>query len=491
LDIYLIAEKVLREISMQVTSGLFIVFVILSLFIYYQLPQRGQNFWLLIVSYVFCVSWSWHFAVVLLVVTIVNDGIARRLRQGDNGRKWLLWTAISFNILTLVLFRLGNFFFTDLQEFLQSIGIVSELGVLQILLPVGLSFYIVENISYQIDVYRGQLEASDNFIDYALYQAYFPKLLAGPIERAGRFLPLLQQPRVVDNDVLTRSFTLMMVGAFRKLIIADTLTIMIPWDVFEAPSNFGAVELWGWLFVYGFALYNDFAGYTSIVRGISGLFGIELSFNFQHPYFSRNFGEFWNRWHITLSHWLRDYIYFPTLRSLLRRNRSRTNLFNIVIPPLVTMLVSGLWHGFSLNMLVWGGLHGVYQMGERALFLRGAIVSPDKRPRWRQVFAMGVVFLLVMWAWVPFRVEMPLAIEFWKRLLAFGDFGLRYRRLVFAIGYLIVAVLLDLIQWYYQDEVVFLRWPRLIQASVLAAVIFLIILVSGDAEITPFVYQGF
>jgi D-alanyl-lipoteichoic acid acyltransferase DltB (MBOAT superfamily) len=476
---------------MQVTSGLFAIFVILALFIYYLLSRRAQNYWLLLVSYIFCVTWAWHFALVLLIVTVVNYAFARRLYEEGNGRKKLLWVAIGFNILILAFFRLAGFFVADLQELLQQLGILSELGVLQILLPVGLSFYIVENISYQVDVYRGQIEATDNFVDYALYQVYFPKLLAGPIERAGQFLPKLAQQRTVDNELLARSAVLIVIGAFRKLIIADALAAMIPWDVFEAPANFGAIELWGWLFTYGFALYNDFAGYTSIVRGISGLFGIELSFNFQHPYFSRNFGEFWNRWHITLSHWLRDYIYFPTLRSLLRRNRSRTNIVNIVVPPLVTMLVSGLWHGFSFNMLVWGGLHGIYQIGERALSLRGAIVPPDKRPRWRQALAMAVVLLLVMWAWVPFRVEMPVAIEFWQQLLTFGDFGLRYRRLVFAVGYVIVAVLLDIVQWHYRDEVVFLRWPRLIQASFFAVIIFLIILVSAGTATTPFVYQGF
>jgi D-alanyl-lipoteichoic acid acyltransferase DltB (MBOAT superfamily) len=266
---------------------------------------------------------------------------------------------------------------------------------------------------------------------------------------------------------------------------------MIPPDVFAAPSFFSALDLWGWLIVYGFALYNDFAGYTSIVRGVSGLFGIELAQNFLQPYFARNFGEFWNRWHMTLSAWLRDYIYFPTLRSLLRRNRSRTSLVNIVVPPIVTMLVSGLWHGLSLNMLVWGGLHGLYLVGERLLALRGPVVPPDQQPRWRQWFGMGVVFVLVMWAWVPFRLEMPLALQYWQGMLTFGEFGMQYRRLVFAGGYILIAVLLDLLQYRYRDEVLFLRWPRPAQGFLLATVIFLILILSVGSVTTPFVYQGF
>lgn len=476
---------------MQVTSGQFAIFAVLTLVVYYMLPRRPQNYWLLLASYVFCVTWAWRFAVVLFMVTAANYLMAKRLRKQGQGRKGFLWMIIGFNILTLIFFRLGNFFVPDLQELLQGLGIASELGVLQLLLPVGLSFYIVENISYQVDVYRGQMEPTHNFVDYALYQAYFPKLLAGPIERAGHFLPKLGQQRVVDNDLLARSFTLVVVGIFRKLLIADTLTLMIPRQIFETPANFGAGELWGWLFVYGFALYNDFAGYTSIVRGISGFFGIELSPNFHQPYFARNFGEFWNSWHITLSHWLRDYIYFPTLRSLLRRNRSRTNVLNVVAPPMVTMVMSGLWHGFSLHMLVWGGLHGVYQIGERILSLRGPVVAPDQRPRWRQLLAMGTVFILVMWAWAPFLMEMPEAIQFWKQLLSFGEFGLHYRRLILAAGYVLVAVALDFVQHHFRDEVVFLRWPRLVQAFLLATVVFLVIIVSAGTVTKPFVYQGF
>ena len=476
---------------MSITSLYFLLFFLLALGIYYLLPRRQQNYWLLLVSYAFCVSWAWHFALVLLIVTAVNYGIATHLRIGDVGRKSLLWAAIGFNILTLAIFRLGDFYRVELETLMVSLGLSPELGVLQILLPVGLSFYILENISYQVDVYRGQVKAATDFVDYALYQAYFPKLLAGPIERAGDFLPKLATQRIVDNGVLARSVTLIVVGALRKLIIADTLTAVIPWDVFEAPANFSAYELWGWLVVYGFALYNDFAGYTSLVRGISGLFGIELSLNFQQPYFARNFGEFWNNWHRTLSHWLRDYIYFPTLRALLRRNRNRRSVPNIVIPPLLTMLVSGLWHGFSVQMLVWGGLHGLYQIGERVLSLRGPVVPPDKRPRWRQLLAMAVVFVLVMWAWVPFRLEMPVAIQFWQQLLSFGSSGLRYRRIVFAAAYVFVAVALDLMQRRYQDEVIFLRWPRLAQAVALATVIFLVMIISSDTVSEPFVYQGF
>jgi alginate O-acetyltransferase complex protein AlgI len=476
---------------MEITSGLFLLFLIASLVIYYLLPRRPQNYWLLIASYVFCITWAWEFALVLLTVTVVNFVLGQRLRRDNQGRRNILWLGLAFNILVLVFFRTTDFFVPQLTELVGRIGFGTGLGTLQFLVPVGLSFYIVENISYLIDVYKGQTKATTDPVDFALYLAYFPKLLAGPIERASQFLPKLERQRIVDNDVLARSTTLIAVGLVRKLLIADTLTGAIPVDVFAEPGFFSAFELWGWLFVYGFALYNDFAGYTSIVRGISGFFGIELSPNFREPYFSRNFSEFWSSWHITLSHWLRDYIYFPALRSLLRRYSSRRHVANVVLPPLMTMLVSGLWHGFSLHMLVWGGLHGVYLIGERIVSLSGPVVPPDRRPKWRQWMATGIVFILVMWAWVPFRLEMPDAIEFWKQLLTFGEFGLHYRRLVLVAGYVLLSVAIDIIQRYAKDEVVFLRWPRVAQAALLATVIFLTIILTQGSIGEPFVYQGF
>jgi len=476
---------------MELTSSTFVIALFFSLIIYYFLPRRPQNYWLLLISYAFCITWAWQFAIVLLVVTAVNFFLAQRLFKDEQGWKRPLWIGIGFNVLVLAFFRLSNFFVPDLSELLMSLGFNTETGIIQLLAPVGLSFYIVENISYLVDVYRGQIKASDDFIDYALYQAYFPKLLAGPIERAGRFLPILAQQRVVDNDTISRSVTLIVVGLLRKLIIADSLRVSIPTEVFTTPNVLSAYELWGWLIVYGFALYNDFAGYTNLVRGISGLFGIELSPNFQQPYFARNFSEFWNRWHITLSHWLRDYIYFPSLRSLLRRNRDRRAVPNVVIPPLVTMIVSGLWHGFSIHMIVWGGLHGLYQIVERLLSLTGPVVPPDRRPLWRQLFAMGVVFVLTIFAWVPFRVEMPVAIDLWKSLFALGSFGLQYKRLALAALYILLALAIDIVQKRTNDEFVFLRWPRLAQAFAIATIIFLVMIVSLGTVSAPFVYQGF
>jgi D-alanyl-lipoteichoic acid acyltransferase DltB (MBOAT superfamily) len=468
---------------MSITSFRFVLFLLPVLAVYYFLPRRPQNYWLLLVSYAFFLTWDWQFALVLFILTAGNFVLAQFLGSNNQRRRGILWFGILMNLGALVYFRIANFFLPGMLDLLARLGVQTVSGALQILLPIGLSYYILENISYLVDVSRKQVAASRDFVDFALYLAYFPKLLAGPIERASAFLPKLAEQRIVDNDVLARSFTLIVIGAVRKLVIADYLASLMFWDVFETPAKYTAPELIAWLLMYALILYNDFAGYTSIVRGMSGLFGIELSPNFSQPYFARNFTEFWNRWHITLSHWLRDYIFFPISRALLRRNPSRRNLPNVVLPPLATMLASGLWHGFSLHMLFWGVMHGFYQVAERILSLWRPVIPPQQMPTWRQVTAMIAVFLLVVLAWVPFRMELPVAFEFWRGMLDWTHKVIRFRR--------VLVVSLDWLQYHYKDEAVFLRFPRPAQAVLLAGSIFMILILSQADISEPFVYQGF
>jgi alginate O-acetyltransferase complex protein AlgI len=472
---------------MNITSLHFILFIILVLGVYYFLPRRAQNYWLLLASYAFVLTWDWGFALTLAVLTMANYLTALRLR----GRLGFLWVGIGFNLLALLFFRSVHFFLPQFEAVLEGLGISVQTGGLQILIPLGLSYYVLQAISYLVDVYRGQIKAEADLVDFALYLAYFPKLVAGPIERARTFLPKLAQPRIVDSQMLARSIVLIFVGITRKLLIADILTASILSDVFELPSKYNPLELTLWLLIYAFALYNDFAGYTDIVRGVSGFFGIELSTNFKAPYFSRSFAEFWKRWHITLSEWLRDYVYFPVSRGLRRSNPALQKLINLVLPPMITMVVSGLWHGLSLHMLLWGGLHGLYQIAERIPSLWRPVVPPQNQPIWRQWFGMGTVFLFVVLAWVPFRWEMPAALEFWSALLNWSEVTIRYRRLFLIMPVLFGSLLVDILQYRGQDEFVFLKWPPLVRASCMAAIIFLVFITSGDDFEQPFVYQAF
>jgi D-alanyl-lipoteichoic acid acyltransferase DltB (MBOAT superfamily) len=476
---------------MTITSLHFVLFTSLGLAVYYLLPRRPQNIWLLFVSYAFILSWDWMFAAVLGTVTALNFLLALRLRINDQGRRGLLWLGIGLNLLTLVSFRAAGFFLPELEAVFNSLGLSTQAGGLHILVPLGLSYYTLQAISYLVDVYRGQMQAESDLVNFALYLSYFPKLLAGPIERARTFLPKLAQPRSVENRMIDQSVTLIFVGLVRKLLIADTLTASLIPDVFELPAKYSPPELLLWLVIYAFALYNDFAGYTDIVRGISGLFGIELSANFRAPYFSRNFTEFWQRWHITLSEWLRDYVYYPISRAL-SRSRSRYRiLVNLIVPPLITMLVSGMWHGFSPNMILWGGLHGSYLIVERIPALWRPIVPPQNQPRWMQWLGALVVFFLVILAWVPFRGELPAAFQLWEALLNWSNIAIRYRRMFLVLPLLIISLLLDFLQYRSEDEFIFLKWSPWTKAACLAIILFWIFIVTAGNFEQPFVYQAF
>lgn len=457
---------------MEIVSLQFTAFVLLVLCGYYLLATRAQNYWLLLTSYVFYALCAWQFVPVLVLVTVASYAIARQLGTASRYRTQWLWAGIALNVGALVVLR----------QVFHATPFVGPFIV------IGLSFYSLQAMSYLFDMYSGTLRASHSLADVALYLAYFPKLVAGPIERAPSFLPKLAQPRIVDDAALARGATLIAVGVTRKLVIADPLAALLPAGVFTSPVELGPAVLAASVVGYAFVLYNDFAGYTSIARGVSSFFGIELSQNFAQPFFARSFSEFWNRWHITLTHWLRDYIYLPVSRALLRRNLSRWNVPNLILPPLASMLTCGLWHGGSLHMLLWGGLHGVYLIAERCIDL----LHPSKpglgRPIWQQLVAALIVFLLGCWALVSFRMELGIALRFWQRILSGPSGPLPDTRFLL---YMLPSLWLDFMQRRHGDDTVFAHWPRLPRAALLALAILLWWAMSRGRVPTPFVYQGF
>ena len=473
---------------MDITSFHFLAFVIVVLVAYHLLPHRGQNYWLLIASYTFYIFWSWEFALLLLATTIFHYELAKYLRKDNKQRPILLWFGLGANFALFMIFKASSFYYDRLINLLDQVGIQTGLSSLQIVIPLGLSYYILQNISYLVDVYRGQMPASTNRVDFALYLAYFPKMVAGPIERAKAFLPILAKPRQVDNQGLVRNLILILVGLTRKLLIANPLFAHLPWEDFIGnQSVFSTTEQIGWLIIYAFALYNDFAGYTSIVRGVSGLFGIELSKNFNTPYFSKNITEFWNRWHISLSHWLRDYIFFPINRALAQRSSNRNSWYVLAIPPMITMLVSGFWHGPNWQMLLWGALHGLYLVIERFINLRRL---PGNRNSSGSISRL-ITFLIVILAWPPFAMRIPFALNFWQQLLVGNLFGMRDYRILFSLALLLPAIWLDWIQYNKADESFFLEQKPITQAFMLATVVMLLILITSLNAGQPFVYQGF
>ena len=461
---------------MEIISLPFLAFALVVILVYSRLSRPAQNVWLLAASYVFYLTWGWPYAAVLVATTLVNYLLGLRLGQDSLAKSKWLWAGILVNAAPLVALK----------------ALVSPYALLTFnttaaLLPIGFSFYTLQAISYLVDVSRGQIAPVRNPVDFALYLAWFPKLLSGPIEKASRFIPQLEKARKVDNARIGSGLGLILVGLLRKLVIADALTAIRPADIFSNPTGYSSLERLVWLVVFAFTLYNDFAGYTSIVRGLSALLGIDLSPNFAQPFFARSFGEFWNRWHITLSTWLRDYIFFPLRRRMLQKRLP--SWVALVAPPLLTMLASGYWHGASLSMLSWGGLHGLYQVFEQKFRH-----SPrTDETALRKVFSALMIFTFVTLAWVPFAaVDFSTALAYWRGFLPAYQFTFPAAAWLNFVAALLFSLGLDWQEFHAGSDVYFLRWPARKQTWVLvAALLVLILFAGGGPNISNFVYQGF
>jgi D-alanyl-lipoteichoic acid acyltransferase DltB (MBOAT superfamily) len=464
---------------MAIISLKFALFVLATVIIFYLLPGKAQNPFLLIASYYYYSTWAWDYVIVLLALTIFNFFYAQLLQRSQARRKLVLWGGVGANLAVFFFYLFSDL----LPKFASRAGLPSF--ELAILMPVGFSYYILQCISYLLDINLKIARPTQNFIDFALYLAYFPKLISGPIERARKFLPMLTEKRLVDNQVFARSFMLVMTGLVRSVILGGLLSFLAP-SVFADPEKFTKTELLVGMIVWAFFLYNQFAGYTDIVRGVSGFFGIELSRNFAYPFFSKDFSDFWKRWHISLSSWLRDYIYLPLSRSLLRKNPSRNNKANLIIPPLATMLASGLWHGASWSLLLWGALNGLFIVAENFLNLNRPTAPAVSQPWWRRVISRLVLISLALFAAVPFALNLPDTLEFYNRLIFAGKWTLPNLN---PLPVIIVSLLLDWYQSSRNDEFVFLKWPRLLQASSAALALILVIIVYNLQNApTTFIY---
>jgi alginate O-acetyltransferase complex protein AlgI len=390
----------------------FVVFFLVVTVVYWRLPHRPQNVFLLAASYVFY-GWFEPWFCLLLAGTTLVDWYAALKMDPDPSltaeayahpadavrarrKRWLVLSLIS-NLSVLGFFKYFNFFVESVQGGLTALGLQTSLPVLQIVLPVGISFYTFQSLSYTIDVYRGRMRACRPLLDFALFVALFPQLVAGPIERASALVPRVLTPRVFNLVVARDATVLMAWGLFKKLVIADNVGVIAN-RVFSMKDP-GFEMLWAGVFAFGIQIYADFSAYTDIARGSARWLGFELMKNFDHPYLATSPSDFWRRWHISLSSWFRDYLYIPLGGS--RHGLPRT-LLNVMI----TFVISGLWHGAAWNFVAWGTFHGLMLVVERAW---GAIRSVGRHhgrrrlPVWRAVPQWALMFILVHIGWLMFR----------------------------------------------------------------------------------------
>jgi len=357
---------------------------------------RQQNAWLVLASYVFYGWWDWRFLGLIVLSTVVDYGLARRMSdRARPERRRLLMVSAVVNLGILAVFKYFGFFVGSAVDALNAVGLHANQPLLDIVLPIGISFYTFQTLSYTFDVARGEVEPERDLVTFAAYVAYFPQLVAGPIERASRLLPQLQAERApVSAPTIESGLRLILLGLFKKVALADAVAPIVN-DTFASPSGTVATAIG--VVAFSLQIYGDFSGYTDIARGTSRLFGIELVRNFRQPYLSRSVTEFWRTWHISLSDWLHRYLYVPLGGNRNGRLATYRNL-------MITMLLGGLWHGASWTFVLWGALHGLYLSGER--WLGRAEPRGERRPvRPVEIPVVVTTFVVVTLTWVLFRAD--------------------------------------------------------------------------------------
>lgn len=469
---------------------MFLGFIAILFLVYPRLHLRWQNGFLLVASYVFYGYWDWRFTFLLLSSTIVDFWVGRRLHASRNQRqrKLLLLRSISVNLGILGIFKYFNFFIESAASALAAIGFEPHLPLLRLILPIGISFYTFKTLTYTIDIYRGKLKPTGNFVDYALFVSFFPQLLAGPIERAANLLPQISSPRYATRENILTGLNLILLGYFKKVAIADTLAPIVG-SIFDSPGGMSSGQLWNGVYAYTFQIYGDFSGYTDIARGISKILGFETMENFNAPYLSRSITEFWRRWHISLSTWFRDYLYVPLGGNRSGRGRTYANL-------IITMFLCGLWHGAAWVFVLWGLLHGIYLIGHRIILWGNKLRL--SRPRtfsgWViDIVKMLITFHLVALAWVLFRsTNLESALVYLEGLFRFEQFTGFSSSVLFA-GSLLIA--LDVAQTWIGSQTWLTERPGISVVRYAVTGILIVSILSATiahmGTTTPFIYFQF
>jgi alginate O-acetyltransferase complex protein AlgI len=369
----------------------FVVFFLVVLALYWSVGHRLQNVLLLVASYFFYGYVHPWFLILLAGTTTVDYAAARAMGRYPEHKRLLLGLSLVSNLGVLGFFKYFDFFVDSIGQALGALGWHVSPPLLRVVLPVGISFYTFQSLSYTIDVYRGVLAPRKSFIDVAVFLSLFPQLVAGPIERAVRILPQVEGERRLDASAASSALSLMTWGFFKKLVVADNVGILAD-KVFGLASP-GFVLLWVGVLAFAVQIYADFSAYSDIARGSARLLGFELMKNFDHPYLSQTPGEFWRRWHISLSTWFRDYVYIPLGGNRGSLARTRLNLF-------LVFLVSGLWHGASWNYVLWGAYHGALLIAYQLIDAHAPRLLSSQAlalPRWALMFALTLV------GWLLFR----------------------------------------------------------------------------------------
>lgn len=343
-------------------------------------------------------SWRWEFGFLMLAVSLSNFYTGRLIARGKQKAFWMGLNSL-VSVLPLLYYKYVNFFLSSIEDLSALVGQPKDLPALQVILPVGISFFTFQALSYSIDIYRGKIDPEPSVVKFLTFVAFFPQLVAGPIERSDNILPQFDQKKYFNLDLAVSGAKLFIWGLFKKVVIADRLSLYVD-PVFDNPQLWSGPTLLMATLFFTIQIYCDFSGYTDMAIGIARIMGFRLMQNFNLPYWSSTIGEFWKRWHISLSSWFGDYLYIPLGGNRVAVPRWMLNI-------LIVFLVSGLWHGANWTFVIWGALHGSYYLleycGKRGLQLAG--ISEIMTRSWYSALKIPVVFILVLFAWIFFRAN--------------------------------------------------------------------------------------
>jgi alginate O-acetyltransferase complex protein AlgI len=465
----------------------FVVFfgVVLALH-YAPFPWRAKKINLLVASYLFYAAWNPPFIVLLWISTVLDWFVAKRMfrEERTRRRRALLMVSVLGNLGLLGYFKYGGFLLENWVALMEGVGVTWEAPGWDIVLPVGISFYTFQTMAYSLDVYLRRAEPADSFLDFALFVTFFPQLVAGPIVRPTDLIPQFAEPKRADRSQFLWGLGLMTLGLFEKIVVADGALAPIADAVYSAEEAVVTGDAWLGTLAFSGQIFSDFAGYSTTAIGVALCLGFSLPDNFRYPYAAIGFSDFWRRWHISLSTWLRDYLYIPLGGNRKGSGRTYVNL-------LTTMLLGGLWHGASWTFVVWGGLHGAYLAVERLLRERfgGMMLAGSLGFR---IFLALLTYALVNLTWVFFRAQdFPSAWRMLRSMLG-ATGGEPVLSTVHVVEVVVVIALMLIVHWTMRNrsvEDVVSRSPAWLLAMVWAGMLFAIVITQGSGD--AFIYFQF
>jgi alginate O-acetyltransferase complex protein AlgI len=399
---------------MLFNSGYYPVFLLLVILLYFSLPFKGRNAFLLFASYSFYISWKWELGLLLLFISLLNYFAGLKINENRDPKTGKIWffSAFFVSISILLYFKFAGFFVEEFNTFFSAIGINVRKEYLRIILPVGLSFYTFQALSYTFDIYRNSFSAEKNMINFLLYVSFFPTLISGPISRASTLLEQLRKEQHFSSDRLIEGSKLIIWGLFKKAVIADRLALYVN-QIYSSPASYSGSTLLLATFLFTWQIYCDFSGYSDIAIGSSRILGINVTQNFNFPYLSASIGEFWKRWHISLTTWFRDYVFLPLSVLFAGRIKSlrifgiKKDIIIYIYASIITWFLTGLWHGTGITFMIWGLLQAffliIYKVWTRRKILKHTVSEKTFSGRLLIIYGSFVTFLLVMFSWLFFR----------------------------------------------------------------------------------------